>query len=157
MPVGGLRKAPITACLVLAVHRDLGDAGRFLAILPAVAATRCGARRPGTAAFPSQSRRRSTSPAASPSRSAGCSARCVFRAREHVDHAAARRHRGRRGSTSSCTIWSGSMLLRAGSRTPSMAVVEPPQQRAILTIRRYLSLVFGALVRCCWWMVAIWR
>ena len=48
-------------------------------------------RRPGIAAFPTRARRRNTRPAASRSRSAACSARVVFRAREIGRDAAARR------------------------------------------------------------------
>ena len=66
------------------VHRDIGHA-RSLGDPPLRLATSCGALRPGIAAIPIRARRRNTPPAASPSRSAACSARVVFRAREHVE------------------------------------------------------------------------
>ena len=66
------------------VHGDLGHARR-LRDPPARLRPAAARRRPGTAAIPIRARRPSTPRRASRSRSAACSARVVFRAREHVE------------------------------------------------------------------------
>ena len=68
----------------------------------------------------------------------------VFQAREATGYAAARRHRARRGSKSNCMIPSGIIS------TPRLARNRPRADRLnrlqFLTIRQFLTLVFGALV-----------
>ena len=105
---------------------------------------RCGAHRHGTAASPSRARRRNTPPAASPSRSDACSARSY----------------SRRASTSTCRapgdlraarfeislrdlVWDALYQPVAGSVSAAADWLNLFQ---FLTIRRYLSLVFVALV-----------
>ena len=75
--------APITACWssCSCCCRARSRPGQFIAWRP----TSCAAARPGTAAIPTRAPRRNTPRRASRSRSAACSARVVFRAREHVD------------------------------------------------------------------------
>ena len=112
-------------------------------------------RRPGTAAFPIRARRRST-----PAGSFAQPIRRVFgtlrvpgpRARSTCRRPATPR---RRASRSSCATWSGS-----GSTRRSPALVGCAADRLnhlqFLTIRRYLSLVFVALVVLLL-VLALWR
>ena len=102
-------------------------------------------RRPrrGIAAFPMRARPRSTPPAASAAdpRVFGT---VVFRAREEVT---CRRPatRARAASTSRCTTSSGTSCTSRPARLVSFAA-ERLNQVQFLTIRAYLTLVFGALV-----------
>ena len=62
-----------------------------------------------------------------------------------VDDAGARRHRGRRGSPSGCATSSGTCSMRR-SPARSWFATEKLNHLQFLTIRKYLSLVFVALV-----------
>ena len=128
----------------LRVHRDLGARWRPSSSI-ASPRTRCGAARPGTAAFPM--------PTPADAIYAGSFAQpirrvfgtLVFRAREHVDMPPPGRYAAGAAHGRDCTIWSGS-----GSIAPIAGAVGCAADRLnrlqFLTIRRYLSLVFAALV-----------
>ena len=105
--------------------------------------TSSAAARPGIAASPTRSRRRNTRRRASPSRSAA-SSRSVLGARERVDMPRARRH-------APGGVLAGDPRLRLGRALPAgrdgvSAVADRLNRFQFLTIRRYLTLVFGALV-----------
>ena len=104
----------------------------------------CAARRPGTAAFPIRARSPSTPPAASRSRSAGCSARWHF--------ARARRSRCRRPAICArhgCDVRLHDLVWDAVYAPVAGAVgfaADRLNHLQFLTVRRYLTLVFLALV-----------
>ena len=135
--------APITGCWSSSSSRFRLD--RCLRHSSAGLATHCAARRPGIAAFPIRARRRNTAPAASPSRSAACLAPSCSAPASIGRHAAARRPAPGAADTSNCAIWSGTRLTR---RSPRRSASPPTRLNVLqfLTIRRYLSLVFLALV-----------
>ena len=82
---------------------------------------RCGARRPGTAAFPTRARSPSTPPAASPSRFAGCSARWSF-ARAKRSTCRDRAICARRRCACTSGTWSGTASTR---RSPARSGSPP--------------------------------
>ena len=104
---------------------------------------RCAARPPGTAAFPTQTRRRNTPPRALASRSGGCLAASCF------PHAKRLRCRlpatcgGKIHAALKDPIWDSIYLPIARSVETVAARLNPLQ---FLTIRQYLSIVFAALV-----------
>ena len=106
---------------------------------------RCAALRPGTAAFPTRARPRNTPPTASPSRSAASSARRVRRAREAVEMPPPGDPRRPGSTVRDRATWSGTCSTRR-SRAASWFTADRLNHLQFLTIRRYLSLVFLALV-----------
>ena len=107
---------------------------------------RAARRRPGTAASRIRARPPNIRPAASPSRSAGSSARSCSR---HASASTCRRPatRGRRGSPSTHRdlVWD---VLYAPIGAPSAFAADKLNRLQFLTIRQFLSLVFAALVGC---------
>ena len=139
--------------LVMLFIAALGDGGG-LRHPPLRLACRAARRRPGTAAFPTRARSRSTPPAASRSRSAGCSARWRF-APARRSTCRGRASCARPGCTCGCRIWCG----RASTRRSPAAVgfaADRLNHLQFLTIRRYLTLVFLALIFLLLVLVA-WR
>ena len=106
--------------------------------------TACAARRRGIAAFPTRGPRPSTPPAASPSRSAASSAPSLFAARERIDMPAPgdTRRRPVRGQPSRSRL--GGHLCPGGAL--HLVLADRLNVLQFQTIRRYLSLMFAALV-----------
>ena len=130
--------APTTACWSSCSSR----LARSLAVFvdPSLRLARRAARpRRGTAAFPIRARRRNTPPAASPSRSAACSARSSSARANSVDMPPPGDHPRRRACMSSCAISSGKRSTRR-SPAPSAFAADRLNHLQFLTIRRYLSL-----------------
>ena len=135
--------------LVFAVHRASRRRSRPT---PSTASprARCAARRPGTAAFPTRARRRSTPPAASRSRSAASSARSCSAPASSVEMPPPGDLRAGAPAPSSCAISSGTRSTRR-SRAAVGVAADRLNRLQFLTIRRYLSLVFARSGRACSW------
>ncbi len=128
--------APTTACSSSSSCAISGMLAAFA--IHRLASDGCAARRPGTAAFPIRARRRSTPPAASPSRSAASSARSCS-ARASTSRCRRPATRGRRGSTVELRdlVWdalyapvAGARRLRRRPAQPSAVPDHPPLSSA---------------------------
>ena len=104
---------------------------------------RCAAARPGTAAFRIRARPRNIPPAASPSRSAAYSARCSTRASMSRCRRRATPRPARLTIRLRDLVWE---MLYAPVATAIWFATEKLNHLQFLTIRKYLSLVFVALV-----------
>ena len=107
---------------------------------------RCAARRRGIAAFPTRARRRNIPRKASPADPSRLRRLRVSRARERR-HAGARRDAGGAFSPASRAISCGTRFMRRSCARVG-AVATRLNHLQFLTIRQYLSVVFGALVSC---------
>ncbi len=107
--------------------------------------TSCEGRRHGIAAFPTPTRRPSTPPTVSPSRSGVCSAAFAFRARARVDMPAPGDMRPARLKVAMLRPRSGKPSTCPSSASSARSLVRLNRLQ-FLTIRQYLSVVFGALV-----------